>query len=645
MTPIPRSRQDSEAGVILIILAIAMVVLIGMLAIAIDTSFGFVQNRRAQNAADFGAFAAAQELNDSYYCNGVGTPSLTQIEAVIQKIVDDNDAGLGTAWSAQFLTADKTKIGPAFSPGTTGNVPNGACGVNVTASPSWAPFFAGVLGFRQLKGFATASVGPVSTSANNIAIVALNKVGPHEILGGGAGQFIVSGNIVANSNVTEQPWSQLSAGDEWDDAIDAKTGSTLSVYGTIYSSNADGTGSYQGDPLWPLDTCFESAGDQVTNHPTPYTLGGPPPWYQLLCGSNGAGVNYDDIANTEPQQDDPLQGANAPANPWNTTITCPGEGTQTYTQVPQPDAQGVTTLLPGIYPNAVQLTGDVVFDDCSGYPGEPAYPGVYNFVNGLSLDPGAGDTVKGSNIVIATQNPYPMAGNVPGSVTGGVFTPTPGTSGNGAPCLPSGTMTSVEDGGGTSAEYETPQPPTAADLCGGTDPPEYGVTARYDNATTTVDASMTGTGDNYSLIIGGAGTVNLTGPTSGAYGGTAGPGVVFYQDPNTQANYGFDAEAGDTATINLTGVVYNASLTSYGASAPQDFWDGVSGGVPFYAGGTLQAGYGTGWSGGPTESGGSVTLTGTAIVDDFNTDGSTTSITIIGEPYTLPGASNLSLIG
>ena len=47
---------------------------------------------------------------------------------------------------------------------------------------------------------------------------------------------------------------------------------------------------------------------------------------------------------------------------------------------------------------------------------------------------------------------------------------------------------------------------------------------------------------------------------------------------------------------------------------------------------------------GPAESNGSVTLNGTAIVDDFNTDGATT-ITILGQPYTLPGGSSLSLIG
>ena len=63
-----------------------------------------------------------------------------------------------------------------------------------------------------------------------------------------------------------------------------------------------------------------------------------------------------------------------------------------------------------------------------------------------------------------------------------------------------------------------------------------------------------------------------------------------------------------------------------------------------YAGGTLQTGYGAGWSTGPAQSTGSVTITGTTVVDDFNTDGATT-ITIIGKPYKIPGGGILSLIG
>ena len=87
MTSISRARDDSESGVVLIIFALAMVIILGMIAIAIDGGYGFVQNRRAQNAADFAAFAAAQQLSSSAYCNGTTFPTTQDIAAIVQKLV------------------------------------------------------------------------------------------------------------------------------------------------------------------------------------------------------------------------------------------------------------------------------------------------------------------------------------------------------------------------------------------------------------------------------------------------------------------------------------------------------------------------------------------------------------------------------
>jgi hypothetical protein len=466
--------------------------------------------------------------------------------------------------------------------------------------------------------------------------VALNKVGPHEILGGGTGKFVVAGDIFLDTTVIHQPWSITDGTDEWDDAIDAKVSSNLYVYGTIFSNPGPGTGSYAGQPLWPLDQCFEPEGRQS---------GGTGPMYpsvqnptvQMTCTENGStGVNifYNSLQNNWLGSSDPLQATGAPPSPVGTTIGCPGIAPQTFgpvTQVPGTPTQ----LMPGTYTAPVDLTLDAVFNPCPG-----GYPGIYNFDAGLTIDPQSGNSVTGSNIVIATKSPYPIAGNVPGSLVNGVFVPTANTSGNGAPCLPSSTISSGPSGNGTPMAETTSAAP-----CGGTSPQTYGVIG-YTDSPIAADPTESGTGDNYSLIIGGAGSVTLTGPTTGAYGGNGQPGIVLYQDPGTQANYGFDAEPGDSANITINGVVYNPSLAHQGTSSPLDFWDGDGGGIPFYAGGTLQAGYGAGWSNGPPEStnAGSVQLNGTAVVDDFNTDGATT-ITIVGGSYTPSGINGLSLIG
>jgi hypothetical protein len=636
-----RARSRDESGVVLVIFAIVIVVLLGMVAIAIDGSYGFVQNRRAQNAADFAAFAAAQELNGSAYCNGTSLPTTEQIVGIVQDLVQANGSGIGTNWTAQFLNSAGHSIG-SFSSGTgPATPPPGACGISVNARPTWTPFFAGIFGIHKFGGFASGSVANV-VKGPPIGIVSLNEVGPHAILGGGTGTFTVSGNIFLNTAVNDQPWTSSSGGVQWDDGIDAKADSNLYVYGNIDTVNS----TYNGESLWPLDHCFQDSGVLAGTATGPTAPGGALPNERPVCTVGSVTVDYNSIDNSYAQITDPLQATDAPANPLNvgTNVGCPGYNgnvPETYDSVSQ--ASGATTqLLPGIYPNPVELTGSVNFQDCSGYPDEAAYPGVYEFQGGLWINPQSStDTVTGSNVVIATQNPYPLAGNVPGSLDAqGNFTAT--GSGNGAPCLKLSTVSSTASGGVS----ETTTPGGQNFPCSGTSPTTYGALA-YTDKPIALDTSIAGTGNNFSLMIGGVAgaTVDLSGPTTGPYAGVDGSaGVVFYQDPATQTNYGFDAETGDAATIKITGVVYNASLSNYGNNSPQDYWDGTVGGIPFYAGGTLQTGFGAGWSDGPAQSTGSVTLNGTAIVDDFNTDGQT-DITILGQPYEVPGSTSLSLIG
>jgi hypothetical protein len=626
----------------MIIIAISAVALVGMLAIVIDLSFGFLQNRRAQNGSDFAAFAAAQQLSGSLVCNGPGaTPNMQQLVAIVQHVINDNTTAVGASWSAQFIDGSGHYISNStFTPASSNAgtyPPPGACGVAVNGVPVWKPFFAGVFGVTQLNGYATGAVSN-STTGQPVGIVSLNKVGPHAVLGGGSGTFIVVGDMVVNTDVANQPWTQVANNKAYDDAVDAKVGSNLWVYGTVHTN----PNTYNGNKMWPLDWCFDGSAPagEGTNGGSDPTYQGPPPanhppTYSPTC-SGGGGVTFaynhiDTSAANGIPLSDPLAAAGAPPSPFvspATSTDCPGLADQTYTTSPSSGQ-----LLPGIYTKPVKITGSAQFLDCSGYGnGEAAYPGVYVFQKGLWIDPlQSGNSVTGSNVVLATQAPYPVAGNVPGS--GNVNFVASG-AGNGAPCLPNGT----KDSGGAAAVDGT-----AGSKCGGMSPTNYGVVARNDSSYNQ-DTNNYGSGNNFSVLIGGASgsTVTLTGPTTGGYAGAAAtPGLILYQDAGTQANYGFDAESADAAAISITGVVYNASLSNYGANALQDYWDV---GIPFYGGGTLQTGYGSGWSNGPAVSTGSVTITGTCIVDNFNTDGAS-AITIYGQPYSLPGGSKLALVG
>jgi len=84
---------------------------------------------------------------------------------------------------------------------------------------------------------------------------------------------------------------------------------------------------------------------------------------------------------------------------------------------------------------------------------------------------------------------------------------------------------------------------------------------------------MSGTGNNFSLIVGGASgdQVTLTGPTTGLRRTNGKPGVVLYQDPGTVANYGFDAEAG-TPPPSPSTVSCTTRRCRLRGQRPLDYW-------------------------------------------------------------------------
>jgi hypothetical protein len=641
-------RQRHQRGQVVVLFALAMIVLLGMVAIALDGSYGFVQNRRAQNAADFAAFAAAQKLQGTQACNGGATsPQNLDIYNVVQDVVNANATAVAAGWTGQYLDNRGAAIGVngTFTPAShSGYPPSGACGVIVRTTPQWNTFLAGVIGQGQLTGYAGAQVG--SLAGAPVSIAALNKRAPHVILGGGTGRFLVGGSIYLNSTNSDQPWTSNENGLRYNDVIDAKEGSNLYVYGTIFSVGASlGSGTQ-----WPLDWCF-GAVDPVLNavgSPVPVYPGPPNPTNHPAGTGQCPGspdVRYNQIDNTKSAIGDPLQASGAPPNPTKTAtdINCAGHVGGRLVDPAIPGAGG--TMKPGEYTTPVHITTSMTLGDCGAVTGGRAGdPGIYRFDQGLWIDPKLNtDVVTGSNVVIGAggdapsrggsgSKPYPARGNVPGLTTGGVFTAS-GT-GNGAPCLRLGT----KQFGGAAENDATNQCDTGAS------PALYG---SFVSKIVPGGSTYYGTGTNFSIMIGGVSgsTTTLQGPTSGPYGGGGGtPGVVLYQDSNSPANFGFDAQPGDAATVSITGVVYDASLANFGVSTNFDVWDGA-GGIPSYAGGVLQTGFGAGWSaGGNVVSGGSVTITGTSVVDDFNTDGLTT-IGIDGRPYNLPGGGSLSLLG
>jgi hypothetical protein len=227
--------------------------------------------------------------------------------------------------------------------------------------------------------------------------------------------------------------------------------------------------------------------------------------------------------------------------------------------------------------------------------------------------------------MFAVGNPLAIGGNVPGTVSGGVFTAT-GT-GNGGPCVPKNSQ-SDDNSGVLQNDADK-----SAAACGGT------AGAMYPSIN--YQGGADGNGTNFSLLLGGVpgSKISLLAPYSTNYNQ-----VLFFQNRTTPANFGFDALPGDGATDNFTGLIYNASRP---AGSPLAWWDPT--GIPFTSGGTMQAGYGitsnsgAGWN--PSTTTSSVTVNGICVVDDFNTDGAT-DITILGSKYNFPnGGLGPTLVG
>jgi hypothetical protein len=659
-----RDPRRAQRGQVLVLFALAAVAVVGMVAVAIDGGYGLVQMRRAQNAADFAAVAGTNAVRG--VCQGSsGAPTNAAVYNSIQDVIDQNSAAVNAGWTGTYLDRSGAVITTAGAPTTVSNSntypPPTACGVTVNVTPSWQPFIAQVMGVKSMTSTASAKSVLNPGAGQNIAIVALNQVMPHEVLGGGTGSFNVYGTIFANSTVPYGPWNQSKNGVVYDDVVDAKDNSNLILHGIMETAGNN----------WPLDWCFGDASSPSPpfNKTPPSYPPTPDPYNTASCvgGSGSATVTlkYDQIVNKQSSITDPLLpvgGTGGVPDPSDLTQgLCPGETTPTARTVPAA-VNGTTTLLPGQYSSAVIITsGNVQFADCSlqyqsSATSTASYPGVFRFDKGLALLTPAGTTVQGNNVMIVTKSPVPLPGNVPGSWSGNTFTAS-GT-GNGAPCYPTNVKT-------TSNVSETD---AGSPTCGGTTssaPAPFGTTfasgpfkgvVLYNQTTLKVDSpTQYGTGTNFSLMLGGGGSITLGAPTTGIY-----RDIALYQQRATPGNFGLDAFPGDTATVTVNGVVYNASLACYGmplvsgvcpsiSNLPQpnpfQYWDV---GIVFNSGGMLQAGVGTG-TGYPKTSTGTVTINGPCVVEDFNTDGNT-SITIDGtkNTYNLPGvigSGNPPLVG
>jgi hypothetical protein len=610
----------------MVLFAVSLLVLLMAVGVAVDGGFGLLQYRQAQNAADFAATAAANALVSN--CDGDLSPTPITGQQVVQVINDEVNLNAPAAkpppgnptaihWTATYIEEPSPGTftsGGAVTP-TSSTVPNKTCGVKVTVSPQWPPFIEQIMGVTQLRAVTGASaINNVQQGGPLTSIVSLGENGAHTILMAGDGQFDVKGTIFDNANGWLDPnhdnWSRP-------DVIDGKENGTMTDYGNIQSV---------ANPPW--DWCFGSAsnqpgppvGDPIAPPPwSTATQSTPDPWNSAVCSANNTTINYynwnggEAPITTDPIKSDP----NAPPPPTTSDAYCPGSAVKTYSSASQtPSPGGVATYSPGVYTYTVQVTGNATFQDCPG-----GYSGIYIFEKGLVLRPAAGDQVTGSDVLFFTQQPPDQIAGVQ-------------NQGDGEPVI--GAFGGSCNGSGYGNDNCNP------------------VNSGADQTVSFNPNPVNNQGLNDSVEMGGGGTITLSAPTSGTW-----LGFLLWQDWNTPANFGFDAMLGDSANINLTGILFNDSQITGQNLSNETYW-GDHNGIPYLPGGMLVAGFGVDSSTGMTCEGGQpgsalpgnptndpqgchVTIHGLATVDLFQTQGDTI-LEITGSTFHIPGIQGSAIL-
>lgn len=145
-----RRLLRSEKGQTLPLVVLFLLVLLGVLAMVLDGGYGFVQKRRAQNAADAGALAGALAIVNGEYRDAVVRQTVNQYATANGAVTTD----------MRYLTSGGVLLA---NPGN-GIVPTAASAISVTTQIPFATFFARVLGIPTMTAVAQARAQAISAA-------------------------------------------------------------------------------------------------------------------------------------------------------------------------------------------------------------------------------------------------------------------------------------------------------------------------------------------------------------------------------------------------------------------------------------------------------------------------------------------------
>jgi hypothetical protein len=257
-------RMNNERGQALILIALAMVGLVGIVGLAIDGSAKFSDQRHAQNAADTAAIAAALakvdaltagESNSPAECpppGGMGDASDVCIELIL--------AGLDRAESNGYDNSTNKTV-EIYSPPKTGYYAGDDNYVQVIITSVINTTFARVLGFNQLQNVVEATTymrkgGPIF-EGNSMVALNPHSTCPGSFRVGGSSTIVLDGGgMFVNSDSTDCAFEQQGGC--------SSTGDPLLVI-------LDGGISSPGDENVDLDSCMaEEDRPDITYNADPF---------------------------------------------------------------------------------------------------------------------------------------------------------------------------------------------------------------------------------------------------------------------------------------------------------------------------------------------------------------------------------------
>lgn len=169
-----RRTQHREPGQSVVLVALALIVLVGAAGLGLDGANAFSQRRNAQNAADAAAMAGTSVLLQQQKANGSNSAVYTAVRDYLNN--HGIDASNSSNWQAYYVTSYAGARGSQVS--SSGSVPtraSGVIGVAVDLSYSVNTLFMGMLGRSSLavSSTATAVAGPLGSPPNGGDLIPL----------------------------------------------------------------------------------------------------------------------------------------------------------------------------------------------------------------------------------------------------------------------------------------------------------------------------------------------------------------------------------------------------------------------------------------------------------------------------------------